>query len=204
MFRLMLSKAVKVAQSCPTLCDPMDSPVHGILQARILGWAAFPFSSGSSQHRDRSQVSHIAGGFFTSWATREAQEYRSGQPIPFPGDLPDPGIEPGSPALQADSLPTEPPGKPLSKASTLVFLFPSNSTWCWHTGLDRRACVHWPWCRLVCCDTTQACVQWPRCRRVCACVHTSGKWRHEFQLSPCSQAQRFQGHDEWHRRSRLH
>ena len=39
------------------------------------------------------------------------QEYWSGLPFPSPGDLPDPGIEPGSPALQADSLPSEPPGK---------------------------------------------------------------------------------------------
>ena len=62
-----------VAQSCPTLCDsPPASSVHGILQARILEWAA----------------------------------------IPSPVDLPDPGIEPGSPAaLQADSLLTEPPRK---------------------------------------------------------------------------------------------
>ena len=45
---------VKVAQSCPTLCDPMDYTVHGILQARILEWAAFPFSRGSSQPRDRT------------------------------------------------------------------------------------------------------------------------------------------------------
>ena len=63
---------VKVAQWCPTLCDPMDYTVHGILQARILEWVAFPFSRGSSQSRDQTQVSLIAGGFFTSWATREA------------------------------------------------------------------------------------------------------------------------------------
>ena len=50
----------------------MDSTVHGILQARILEWVAFPFSRGSSQLRDQTQVSHTAGGFFTSWATREA------------------------------------------------------------------------------------------------------------------------------------
>ena len=62
---------VKVAQSCPTLCDPMDYTVHGILQARILAWVAFPFSRGSSQSRDQTQVSRIAGRFFTSWATRE-------------------------------------------------------------------------------------------------------------------------------------
>ena len=63
---------VKVAQSCPTLCDPMDYTVRGILQTRILEWVAFPFSRGSSQPGDQTQVSCIAGGFFTSWATREA------------------------------------------------------------------------------------------------------------------------------------
>ena len=46
--------------------------VHGILQGRILAWLAFPFSRGSSQPRNRSKVSHIAGGFFTNWAIREA------------------------------------------------------------------------------------------------------------------------------------
>ena len=71
---------VLVVQPCLTLCDPMDcrppcSPVHGILQARILEWVA----------------------------------------ILFPRDLPDPGIELGSPALQADSLLSEPPGKPNRK-----------------------------------------------------------------------------------------
>ena len=63
---------VKVAQLCLTLCDPMDCIVHGILQARILEWVAFPFSRGSSQPRDWTLVSHIASGFFTSWVTREA------------------------------------------------------------------------------------------------------------------------------------
>ena len=63
---------LKVIQSCPTLCDHMDCPVHGILQARILEWVAFPFSR----------------------------------------DLPNPGTEPRSPVLQADSLPTEPQEKP--------------------------------------------------------------------------------------------
>ena len=61
---------------------------------------------------DWAQVSHIAGGLFTSWAAREAQEYWSGQPLPSPADLPNPGIELGSPALQVDSLPTELSGKP--------------------------------------------------------------------------------------------
>ena len=59
------------AQSCPTLCDPMDYIVHVILQARILEWGrVFPFSRGNSQPRDWTQVSHSAGGFFTGWAPR--------------------------------------------------------------------------------------------------------------------------------------
>ena len=64
-----MSECVKVAQLCPTLCDPMGYTVRGILQARILEWVVFPFSRSSSQCRDRTQVSHIADGFFTSWAT---------------------------------------------------------------------------------------------------------------------------------------
>ena len=73
---------VNVAKSCPTLCDLMDSSlpgssVHGILWARILEWVAFPFSGGSSQPRDQTQVSHTAGRIFTRWTTKEAQEYQS-------------------------------------------------------------------------------------------------------------------------------
>ena len=64
---------VKVTQSCPDSLQPCGYTVHGILQARILEWAAFPFSRGSSQPRDWTQVSSTAGGIFTSWATREAQ-----------------------------------------------------------------------------------------------------------------------------------
>ena len=83
---------VKVAQSRPTLCDPIDSTVHGILQARMLEWVAVPFSRGSSQ----------------------------------------PGIEPRSPALQVDSLPAEPPGKPklLTRNSSPTFPWVSSAlTW---------------------------------------------------------------------------
>ena len=66
-----------VTQSCPALCDPMGyslsgSFVHGILQGRRLEWVAIPFSSGSSWPRDWTQVSRIAGRFFTVWATRES------------------------------------------------------------------------------------------------------------------------------------
>ena len=51
----------------------MDYTVHGILQVRILEWVAYHFSSGSSQPRNQTGVSYIAGRFFTSWAVREAQ-----------------------------------------------------------------------------------------------------------------------------------
>ena len=63
---------VKVSQSCPTLCNFMDHTVWWILQARILEWVAYPFSRESSQPRNHTGISCIAGGFFTSWATREA------------------------------------------------------------------------------------------------------------------------------------
>ena len=53
-------------------CSPPGSSVHGILQARTLEWVAIPFSKGSSQPRDWTQISHIAGRLFTDWATREA------------------------------------------------------------------------------------------------------------------------------------
>ena len=65
-----------VAQSCLTLCSSIDSSspgssVYGILHERILEWVAIPFSKGSSLSRDQTQVFHIAGRFFTIWATRE-------------------------------------------------------------------------------------------------------------------------------------
>ena len=67
---------IEVAQSCPTLCDPMDcslpgSSVHGIFQARVLEWVSISFSRRSSQPRDRTLVSRIVGRRFTVWATRE-------------------------------------------------------------------------------------------------------------------------------------
>ena len=69
----------KSLQLCPTLCDPMDcsppgSSMHGILQARILEWVVMPSSRGSSQPRDQTCVSYLAGGFFTDWATWEGGE----------------------------------------------------------------------------------------------------------------------------------
>ena len=62
---LLISYKVKVARWCPALCDPVDYTVHGILDC-ILEWAVVPFSRGSSQSKDQTEVSRIAGGFFTS------------------------------------------------------------------------------------------------------------------------------------------
>ena len=64
---------VKVIQSRLALCTPW-TVVHGILQARILEWVAVSFPRESSQPRHQTQVSHIAGGFFTSWDTRESYQ----------------------------------------------------------------------------------------------------------------------------------
>ena len=70
-------ETVSVIQSCPTLWEPMSPPgssVHGILQERILEQVVILFSRGFSQPGNRTQVSYIAGGFFTVWATRKTQQ----------------------------------------------------------------------------------------------------------------------------------
>ena len=66
----------EVAQSCPTLCHPMDcslpgSYIYGVFQGIVLEWVAISFSRGSSRPRDRTQVSRIVDRRFTVWATRE-------------------------------------------------------------------------------------------------------------------------------------
>ena len=73
-------KESEVAQSCLTLCDPMDCSLpgpsaHGIFQAIVLEWIAISFSSGSSRPRDGTQVSRIVDRRFTVWATRKVQNY---------------------------------------------------------------------------------------------------------------------------------
>ena len=78
-------KKVLVCQLCPTLCNPVDcspsgSSINGISQARILEWVAISFSGGSSQPRDPTWVSCIAGGFFTIWVTREVSLLMKIQP----------------------------------------------------------------------------------------------------------------------------
>ena len=74
---------VKVAQWCLTLCNPMDYTVHGIPQARLLEWVAFPFSRGSSQPRDGTGVSCMAGAhsYFTyglpGWLSGKESAYQT-------------------------------------------------------------------------------------------------------------------------------
>ena len=75
---MQLKKESEVAQSCLTLCDPVDcslpgSSVHGIVQARILEWVTISFSRGSSQPREWTRVSCTGGTRFNLWATREAR-----------------------------------------------------------------------------------------------------------------------------------
>ena len=85
----------EVAQSCLTLCDPMDyslpgSSVHGVLQARVLEWVAISFSRRSSQLRDWTQASHIVGRHFTIWATRDVKFYIMEDTESCRGSSPDP------------------------------------------------------------------------------------------------------------------
>ena len=110
-----------VAQLCPTLHDPMDcslpgTSVHGIFQARVLEWVAIAFSLQPLKVKVKSLS--CVRLFAIPWTVAyqappsmgfSRQECWSGLPFPSPGDLPNPGIEPGSPALQADALPSEPP-----------------------------------------------------------------------------------------------
>ena len=144
-------------QSCLTLCNPMDSspsgsPVHGILQARILEWVSISFFRGIFPTQRLKLcllfVLYWQVGFFLFvlffnhqsylkvkerklfsrvqlFATPQTiayqaplsmefsrEEYQSGLPFLSTGDLPNPGVKPRSPMLQADTLPSEPPGKP--------------------------------------------------------------------------------------------
>ena len=112
--------AAKSLQSYPTLCNPIDgsppgSPVPGILQARTLEWVAIAFSNAWKWKVKVKSLSR-ARLLVTPWTAAyqappsmgfSRQEYWSGLPFPSLGGLPNPGIEPGSPALQTDALPSE-------------------------------------------------------------------------------------------------
>ena len=93
-------------------CSLQGSSGHGDSPGKNAGVGCHALLQGIFLTRDWTQVSHIAGEFFTIWATREAQEWLEWVAYPSSGELPNPGIEPGSPALQVNSLPAELPGKP--------------------------------------------------------------------------------------------
>ena len=124
----------------PTDWSPPGFSVHRIFQAKIVEWVAVSYSRASSRPRDWTCVSCVGREILYHWAHSESesevaqlcltlcdpwtvahqaplsvgfsrQEYCSGLPFPSPGDLPNPGIEPRSPTLQADVLPSEPPRK---------------------------------------------------------------------------------------------
>ena len=104
---LTTTATVKSLQSCPTLCNPIEgsppgSPVPGTLQARTLEWVAISFSN--KERKSLSRVRLFATPRTVAYQAPlsmgfSRQEYCSGFPFPSPGDLPDPGIKPGSPAL---------------------------------------------------------------------------------------------------------
>ena len=123
----------ELAQSCPTLCDPMDSSqpsssAHGIFQARILEWVVISFSRGSSWPRDRTQVSHIVGRSFTVWATREAHSWTtvrgSNCPRPQTNVLP---LFQSNPQQDESSNFIGIPGAPCENQSTLLI----TTFWYW-------------------------------------------------------------------------
>ena len=96
----------------PMDCSQQGSSVHGDSASKNTRVGCYALLQGIFPTQGSNPGLCIAGRFFASWATREAQEYRSGLPISSPVDLPDPGIEPGSSALQADSLPVSYQGSP--------------------------------------------------------------------------------------------
>ena len=82
----MVKVKMKLAQLCPTLCDPMDCRIHGILQAGILEWVAFPFSRGSSQPRDKARSPAMQADSFPAEPQGSTMTYIKGQKDVTPKD----------------------------------------------------------------------------------------------------------------------
>ena len=108
-WELYVSKCKWKSLSHDPLCNPMDHGLHSPWNSpgRNTGVGSLSLLQGVFPTQGPKPGVPIAGGFFTSWATRKAQECWSGQPFPSPANLPDLGIKLRSPALQVDSLPTE-------------------------------------------------------------------------------------------------
>ena len=114
-FPALTASALTCVLSCLVLCNPSQPP--GLQPARLLcPWDSPGKDTGVhslfSRHRDGTQVSCIAGRFLTSETPRKPKDAGVGCHALLQRHLPDPGMEPRSPALQADSLPAEPAGKP--------------------------------------------------------------------------------------------
>ena len=104
---------VKITWSCLTLCNPTDYIVHVILQARILEWVALPFSRGSSQPRDQTQVSHIVGGFFYQLSHKGSPKTREWVAYSFSSGSSQPRNQIWVSYIAGGSLPTELSRKPI-------------------------------------------------------------------------------------------
>ena len=124
----MLCCAVQclVAQSCRILYDPMDyslpgSSIHGDSPGNHTGVGCHALLQRSSHPKDQTQVSHISQILYCL-SHQGSPRILEWVPISSPGDLPDPGIELGSPALQANSLPAELTGKPKIHVNNIYFI----------------------------------------------------------------------------------
>ena len=160
--------AAKSCQSCPTLCDPIDSsppgsPVPGILQVRTLEWVAISFSNAwkwKVKVKSFSRVRPLAPPWTAAYQAPPSmrfsrQEYWSGVPYPTPGNFPNSGVKPTSrvsPALQADSLPSEPSGnahaaaaaaKSLQLCPTLCYCIDGSPPGSPFSGILRARTLEW-------------------------------------------------------------
>ena len=158
-FHILPSRlAYIVTQSCSTLCDPMDyslpgSSVPGDSPGKKTGVGCYALLQGifptQGLNPGLPRCRRIL--YLSELPTGEAQEYSSGQPIPSSEDLPNSGTEPGSPALQVDSLPTSSQGSP-SHLDQMPFIAPHcflqtmmKRKWkeyspCMHIDLDQNSC----------------------------------------------------------------
>ena len=116
-------KKVKVTQSCLTLCDPKDYTIHGILQARILEWLAFPFCRRSSQPRDQIRSPTLEADSLPAKPPGKPKNTGVGSLSLLQQIFPTQEIKPRSPTLQVDSLPAEAPGKPLLRHENQISSF---------------------------------------------------------------------------------
>ena len=130
----LAANTISVSESRSVMSNslqPMDYTVHGILQARILEWVAFPFSKGSSQPGIEPRSPTLQADSLPAEPQGKPKNTGVGS-HPFSRGLPNQGIEPRFPTLQGDSLPGGPPGKPkntgVGSPSLLQQIFPTQES----------------------------------------------------------------------------